>query len=178
MNTNIKILTVATAALTLGACASMPGLYGGYGSNDYGRPYPNSASIYSPRNTQSVQRVRLGTVIAVQPVAIDAPTSHAALGTAVGAGVGGLLGHQIGGGSGKTLATIAGAVGGAFAGNTIAGHGYKQQGLQITVALDNHGGTIAVTQNADVEIRVGERVEVIGNGYESPARVEPIGSAQ
>ena len=41
------------------------------------------------------------------------------LGTGVGAVVGGLLGHQVGGGSGKTLATIAGAAAGGYAGNKI-----------------------------------------------------------
>ena len=38
----------------------------------------------------------------------------------VGAVVGGLLGNQVGGGNGKTLATIAGAVGGGYLGNEIA----------------------------------------------------------
>src|SRR5256885_12058096 len=33
--------------------------------------------------------------------------------------VGGLLGHQIGGGSGKALATVAGAAAGGYAGNKI-----------------------------------------------------------
>lgn len=41
------------------------------------------------------------------------------LGTGIGALVGGVLGHQVGGGSGKTLATIAGAAGGGYAGNQI-----------------------------------------------------------
>ncbi len=44
---------------------------------------------------------------------------HRLLGTGIGAVVGGLLGHEIGGGSGKTLATIAGAAGGGYAGNKI-----------------------------------------------------------
>jgi uncharacterized protein YcfJ len=42
------------------------------------------------------------------------------IGIGVGAVVGGLLGNQVGGGNGKTLATIAGAVGGGFVGNEIA----------------------------------------------------------
>jgi uncharacterized protein YcfJ len=42
------------------------------------------------------------------------------IGIGVGAVVGGLLGSQVGGGNGKTLATIAGAVGGGFLGNEIA----------------------------------------------------------
>lgn len=41
------------------------------------------------------------------------------LGTVAGGLIGGLLGNQVGGGNGKTLATVAGAAGGAFAGNTI-----------------------------------------------------------
>lgn len=41
------------------------------------------------------------------------------LGTGIGALVGGVVGHQIGGGSGKTLATVAGAAGGGYAGNQI-----------------------------------------------------------
>lgn len=40
-------------------------------------------------------------------------------GTAIGAVVGGLVGHQVGGGRGRDLATVAGAVGGGFAGRRI-----------------------------------------------------------
>lgn len=44
---------------------------------------------------------------------------HRIAGTAIGAVAGGLLGHLVGGGKGKTLATVAGAVGGGYAGNKI-----------------------------------------------------------
>src|SRR3569623_955134 len=50
-----------------------------------------------------------------QPVAQNSP-----VGIGGGAVVGGLLGSQVGGGHGKTLATIAGAVGGGYVGNEIA----------------------------------------------------------
>lgn len=40
-------------------------------------------------------------------------------GTGMGAVVGGLLGHEVGGGSGKVLATVAGAAAGGYAGNKI-----------------------------------------------------------
>jgi uncharacterized protein YcfJ len=49
------------------------------------------------------------------PVAQNSP-----IGIGIGAVVGGLLGHQVGGGNGKTLATIAGTVGGGYLGNEIA----------------------------------------------------------
>jgi uncharacterized protein YcfJ len=41
------------------------------------------------------------------------------IGTGIGALVGGVLGHQVGGGNGKTLATVAGAAAGGYAGNRI-----------------------------------------------------------
>jgi len=46
---------------------------------------------------------------------------HRIAGTAIGAVVGGILGNQVGGGNGKTLATVAGAAGGGYAGNQIQG---------------------------------------------------------
>jgi len=47
---------------------------------------------------------------------------HQITGTAIGAVVGGLLGNQVGGGNGKKLATVAGAVGGGYAGNKTQEH--------------------------------------------------------
>ncbi|NML85487.1 glycine zipper 2TM domain-containing protein [Polaromonas sp.] len=55
------------------------------------------------------------------PAPAPAPVAHnSPVGIGVGAVVGGLLGNQVGGGNGKTLATIAGAVGGGYVGNEIA----------------------------------------------------------
>lgn len=51
-----------------------------------------------------------------------ASDNHRIAGTAIGAVAGGLLGHQIGGGKGKTLATVGGAVAGGYAGNKIQEH--------------------------------------------------------
>ena len=44
---------------------------------------------------------------------------HRVAGTAIGAVAGGLLGHQVGGGKGKTLATVGGAVAGGVVGNKV-----------------------------------------------------------
>ncbi|NUR23462.1 glycine zipper 2TM domain-containing protein [Frateuria sp.] len=44
---------------------------------------------------------------------------HQIAGTAIGAIAGGLLGNQVGGGKGRTLATVAGAVAGGYAGKKI-----------------------------------------------------------
>lgn len=55
------------------------------------------------------------------PVTRQAPVKdeHQLAGTIAGALIGGVLGHQVGGGSGRDLATVAGAAGGGYAGNRI-----------------------------------------------------------
>lgn len=60
------------------------------------------------------------------PAPAPAP-QNSAVGIGLGAVVGGLLGNQVGDGKGRTLATIAGAVGGAYAGNEIAKRNQQQQ---------------------------------------------------
>lgn len=68
-----------------------------------------------------------------QPRVVQAPVQRApapqnsAVGIGLGAVVGGLLGNQVGDGRGRTLATIAGAMGGAYAGNEIAKRNQQQQ---------------------------------------------------
>jgi uncharacterized protein YcfJ len=63
--------------------------------------------------------------IAAQPVsmpqqAVQQPVAqHSPLGIAAGAVLGGVLGNQVGGGNGRTLATVAGAVGGGYLGDVI-----------------------------------------------------------
>jgi uncharacterized protein YcfJ len=44
---------------------------------------------------------------------------HQIMGTVAGAVIGGVLGHQIGGGTGRDIATVAGAAGGGYAGNRV-----------------------------------------------------------
>lgn len=58
-----------------------------------------------------------GVVTDVSPITQAAKPSG--LGAVAGAVVGGVLGHQVGGGDGKKVATVAGVVGGAYAGNAI-----------------------------------------------------------
>ena len=48
------------------------------------------------------------------------PVERSALGMILGGAAGALLGNQIGGGNGKTIATVAAAAGGAYAGDRVA----------------------------------------------------------
>jgi outer membrane lipoprotein SlyB len=58
-----------------------------------------------------------GKVESVRKVESSKPTSG--VGAVAGGVVGGVIGHQVGSGRGRTVATIAGAGAGAFAGNTV-----------------------------------------------------------
>ena len=60
-----------------------------------------------------------------------------ALGTVAGGAVGALLGNQVGSGSGKTIATIAGAVGGAYAGKKIQERSNTEKVWNVDVRYDN-----------------------------------------
>lgn len=100
---------------------------------------------------------RCGTVEAVTPVQQEAQASG--LGAIAGAVLGGLVGNQFGGGDGKAVATMAGALGGGWAGNTVEKRMKKETAYQIDVRMDD-GSTQRVTQNSPVA--VGAHVTVDG----------------
>lgn len=168
---NTFLLSGLIAGALLTGCANLPaGLTG---------QYRNSADVYTPGQAQQTQGVQLGTVVAVRSVTIAATQTETAGGSAIGAALGGLLGHQVGDGKGRTLATVAGAVAGGLGGNLVGQHAYQQPGLEISVKLDG-GNIVSVTQATDVNIAVGERVQLIaGNGWASvPSRVVPLGGVR
>lgn len=79
-------------------------------------------------------------------------------GMIIGGIAGGLLGNQIGGGSGKTVATVAGAAGGAYAGKKIAERSTKTM-YRVTVRMDD-GRVEVVTQKSVYHMREGSQVIV------------------
>ena len=89
------------------------------------------------------------------------------LGTLAGAAVGGVLGTQVGGGSGRTVTTAAGAAGGAYVGHEIEKR--RRAGDQIykvTIRMDD-GTTQSFAQEAAPSVKQGDRV-MITNGVLSP----------
>jgi outer membrane lipoprotein SlyB len=91
---------------------------------------------------------------------IEAYTGHRSTtgGAVAGAVVGGLLGNQVGGGSGKTLATVAGAAGGAYVGKEIAENSEKTK-YHVTVRMDN-GSIRTVDQSSVKGLEVGSLVRI------------------
>lgn len=81
-------------------------------------PAQTTAS-HKATSQKTSNQVAAASTAPAQPAAAPAQ-KNSVVGIGVGALVGGALGSQIGSGDGKTLATIAGAVGGGYVGNEIA----------------------------------------------------------
>lgn len=89
------------------------------------------------------------------------------LGTLAGAAIGGVIGHQMSGGTGKTVTTVAGAAGGAYVGHEIEKQSRsRDQMYRVTIQMDD-GSIQSFAQEAAPTVRTGDRV-VIHQGVLSP----------
>jgi outer membrane lipoprotein SlyB len=138
---NSALILLAGAAV-LGGCA-------------YPEPYPvyNTAPMVQQRTDYGVVES-----IEMYPGGSGSPVN---LGTILGGIAGGVIGHQIGGGRGNTAATIAGAVGGAVVGNQVEKANERDR-YRAIVRLDS-GGTVALNQFGQGELRVGDRVRIVNS---------------
>ena len=105
-----------------------------------------------------------GTVESVTPIEREA-AQGSGLGAIAGAALGGIVGNQFGGGTGKDLATIAGMVGGGFAGNAVEKKIKKETTYEVKVRMED-GSVRKLEQKTS--IGVGTRVTVEG-GKLTPA---------
>ena len=135
----VAIVLVAATAL-VGACA-------------YPQPYP----VYEPVVAQPTE---YGVVEAIQ---MYQPGSSApiGLGAIIGGVAGGIIGHQFGSGSGNTAATIAGALAGGAIGHEVQ-RANADERFRVIVRLDS-GGTVALDRVGQGELRVGDRVRIVGD---------------
>ena len=85
------------------------------------------------------------------------------VGMVAGGVVGGVLGHQIGSGRGNTVATIAGAGVGAYAGNQVEKNAKKTSSWSVAIRMDA-GQTRTFTYSAKPAVREGERVKLVDGG--------------
>jgi outer membrane lipoprotein SlyB len=100
-----------------------------------------------------------GTVISAHT--FQRPAAHGSgLGIATGAVAGGLLGNQVGGGNGRTLATVAGAVGGGYAGNVIEKRVRATTVTQVRVRMSN-GSVRTFTEAGNNRWHAGAHVKVV-----------------
>jgi outer membrane lipoprotein SlyB len=144
VNRTFAIALVAASTLLLAGCPA------GLGGKDYSRD-----------QARTVQEVQMGVVESVRQVNIEGTKSP--VGAAAGAVVGGAAGSTVGGGTGRVITTTVGALLGGLGGAAAEEAVTRQAGLEITVKLDS-GRMIAITQAADEEFRVGDRVRVLSGG--------------
>lgn len=139
----ISLLSTLVIALTLGGCAT---------------PSTNSGAVYSRGEARTVAQVRMGVVESVRPVRIEG--TKTGIGAIAGGLAGGIAGSTIGSGRGSAIAAVAGAVAGGLGGNWAEEKLTNDNGVEITVRLDN-GTMLAVVQSADVQFSAGDRVRLL-----------------
>lgn len=114
-----------------------------------------SAPVYSaPMYGES------GQVTSIEVIPVASRPSGA--GAILGAVIGGVVGNQFGSGSGKALATGAGIVGGAVAGNAIENRNKRDDEVyRVWIRLDN-GSMRSLDFHRVDDLRVGDRVRYDG----------------
>jgi outer membrane lipoprotein SlyB len=140
------VAIIATTALTSG-CAS-----------NNSRPVANE-SYSSPAATHTHVR----TYGVVDSIDVIRANDSGIAGTVIGGVIGGVLGNQVGGGRGKTAATIVGAAGGAVVGHEIDKNNQGPDSYQVRVRIDRDRFQ-TVTQDDVSDLQVGSRV-VIENDH-------------
>ena len=153
--------TVLLAGLV--ACGSQP-------MNSQSPNYPPGAvyqqgqqGVYQQGSPAPYGGVEYGRVTNVEIIRSQEPARTNPAGAIIGGIAGAVIGHQIGGGTGKDLATIAGGVGGAVAGNAIqknsSSNTQGREVYRISVQVDN-GTYRAYDLGNAVDLRAGDRVRI------------------
>ena len=150
------VLAIALAALAPSAFAA---------DNTSSRRYGTSEAL-------SVQDARLGEVLMVRPVQLKSDKKINA-GSAIGAAVGYGAARKVDGDY-QNGARVAGGVIGGIAGTSIQNGLSGRRAIEIYVRdlSNNRQRVVAIVQDADVDVRQGDQVFLVGKG--SKTRVVPI----
>tara|TARA_B100000900_G_scaffold413310_1_gene437039 strand:- start:1102 stop:1560 length:459 start_codon:yes stop_codon:yes gene_type:complete len=111
-------------------------------------------------DTQRINTVKYGTLVAAEPVKIKGEDDG------LGAITGGLLGAVIGCGEGifddecRDTVAVVGAIGGAIIGNAVASRLGDHNGFQYVIDIDDSDDDISIVQSGDAQIPVGSKVTV------------------
>jgi outer membrane lipoprotein SlyB len=148
------------AAAMLAACSSYP-------VANTSPSYPTSAyptTTSQPAASYPVAGTEYGRIVNIEymPVGTTAPNHNGIIGAVVGGLAGAAIGSQIGGGTGRTAATVLGGVAGAAIGNQVARNqqgATTAPGYRITMQSDR-GPVHTYEVPTNGELRVGDRVRV------------------
>jgi outer membrane lipoprotein SlyB len=120
-----------------------------------------TTSLLTGCATQATAQTDAGTVMNIKYVYVNGGTSG--VGAFSGAALGGLAGSRVGQGSGRTAATLVGAVAGGAFGRGVERNMNQYQAADYVVMLDS-GIQIAVSQQVAHDLSIGDRVRVMGSG--------------
>jgi outer membrane lipoprotein SlyB len=140
-----RIATRTLFAAALAAAGAMPAL-------------SQAAPAHHPRAADA-QCQNCGTVVSTHSYQ-RAAERGSGVGAVGGALLGGILGHQVGSGRGQTLATVAGAAGGAYAGNHVERNMHATTYTDVRVRMA-HGGYRTITEQGNPRFRGGEHVRIL-----------------
>jgi outer membrane lipoprotein SlyB len=101
---------------------------------------------------------RCGVVVDVQTVQQKGESSGG--GAVLGGIVGGVIGHQVGSGRGNTVATVAGAAGGAYAGNEIEKNKNTTTTYVVKLKMDD-GADRTFNFSQPTSYRVGDKIKIV-----------------
>jgi len=143
---NPLLSAAAVGALALvTACSSTP---------------PRSDAVYEAPTASAPMYGETGRVTSIEVVPVASRPSGA--GAILGAVIGGVIGNQFGSGSGRALATGAGIVGGAVAGNAVENRNKRDDEIyRVWIRLDNNTMRSLDFHRVD-DLRVGDRVRYDG----------------
>ena len=111
-------------------------------------------------DTQRINTVKYGTLVAAEPVKIKGEDDG------LGAITGGLLGAVIGCGEGifddecRDTVAVVGAIGGAIIGNAVASRLGDHNGFQYVVDINDSDEDLSIVQSGDEQIPIGSKVTI------------------
>ena len=128
-------------------------------------PHAQAADTPAGAAPHEVRGVKLDSICSVCGVVSDVHTETRnapadGKGVVAGAVVGGLAGHGMGGGSGRTAMTVLGAIGGGLAGNEVEKRARAETVYDVRVRMDD--GSVRTIQQKTAPA-TGSRVTVEGN---------------
>ena len=132
----LRVLGVSLIGLTLAGCVNDSSL---------------SGDVYSASEAKQVQNVTYGTVVNARPVQIQGGDENNVMGA-------------IGGATGRSLATAAGAVAGGVAGQGVQGAMNKTQGVELEIRKDDGSTIMVVQKQGSTRFSAGQRVVLASNG--------------
>ena len=139
-----RVLVVSMVGLSLVGCVNNDTL---------------SGDVYTASEAKQVQNVSYGTIVNVRPVQIQGGDDSNVIGAIGGAVLGGFLGNTVGGGTGRSLATAAGA-----AGQGVQSAMNKTQGVELEIRKDDGNTIMVVQKQGNTRFSPGQRVVLASNG--------------